>query len=132
MNEWSYLFKKIFLGIPIAIEYMISKQKFSSSVHLWQNCEVLLLVRHFFLSYNLSLRSRRFCGRLMKMKAAEPRKRAAELRVEKPPTGIRLVFECRPFKHPAFYQLPSPHSSSGSAAQTSHKTARYTGYYNLS
>ena len=33
------------------------------------------------------------------MKAAEPRKRAAEPGVEKPPAGIRWVFECRPFEH---------------------------------
>ena len=36
ISRFTYLFKKIFLSIPIAIENMISKQKFSSGVHLWK------------------------------------------------------------------------------------------------
>ena len=35
----------------------------------------------------------------MNMEAAEPQKQVAEPGVEKPPAGIRWVFECHPFKH---------------------------------
>ena len=65
---------------------------FEQSLH---NVTMISFSRGFSFGVDSSLRSWQFCGRSM----TEPRKRAAEPAVEKPPAGIRWVFQCRPFEH---------------------------------